>query len=39
MKRTLWIIGGGAVALIAVVAIAVTVLLSNIGSQIGRAHV
>jgi hypothetical protein len=37
MKRTLWIIGGGAVALIAVVAIAVTVLLSNIGSLIKAA--
>lgn len=37
MKRTLWIVGGGAVALIAVVAIAVTVLLSNIGSLIKTA--
>jgi len=37
MKRTLWIVGGGAVALIAVAAIAVTVLLSNIGSLIKAA--
>jgi hypothetical protein len=37
MKRTLWIVGGGAVALIAVAAIAVMVLLSNIGSLIKTA--
>jgi hypothetical protein len=37
MKRTLWIAGGGALTLIAVVAIAMTVLLSNIGSLIKAA--
>ncbi len=37
MKRTLWIVGGSAVALVAVAGIAVTVLLSNIGSLIKTA--